>query len=81
MHTYYRIDQEELEKRGMAHKSELEKGQGGLGNMYQFSMLQRFRQQRDFRAPDKYKPRVVDEDTDYKSRENEWFKQNVQTEQ
>jgi hypothetical protein len=36
---YYRIDQEELEKKGMAHKSELCNEQGGLKSLQQFSML------------------------------------------
>ena len=43
MQVYYRIDQEELEKRGLGHKSELEKESGCLTNLHQFSMLQRFR--------------------------------------
>ena len=30
MQIYYTIDQEELEKKGLSHKSELEKEQGGL---------------------------------------------------
>ena len=51
---YHRIDQEELEKRGLAHKSELNKEQGGLKSLHQFSMLQRFRSGKSYNAPDRY---------------------------
>ena len=49
--------------------------------MHKFSMLQRFRQSKDFRAPDKYKPKVIDDETNLKEQESEWYKNNVQTEQ
>ena len=41
----------------MAHKSELSKESGGLLAMHKFSMLQRFRQGKDFNAIDRYKPK------------------------
>ena len=52
---YQRVDQQELETRGMAHKSELSADSGGLLAAHRFSQLQRFRQSRDLRAIDKYK--------------------------
>jgi len=79
MQTYYRVDQEELEKRGMAHKSELSKESGGLNHMHKFSMLQRFRQNKDFKAPDRYRPKVIDGETDIKALEDQWYKNNAQT--
>ena len=77
MNLYYRIDQEELEKKGMAHKSELCNEQGGLKSLQQFSMLQRFRNNKDFRQPDRYKPKNME---DLKEKEAEWYRANAQTE-
>lgn len=39
MQTYYRIDQEELERRQLGHKSELDVESGSLSDVFQFSML------------------------------------------
>lgn len=39
MHLYYRIDQEELERRGLGHKSEIDNEQGKLTQLHQFSLL------------------------------------------
>ena len=69
MQVYYRVDQEELEKRGLGHKSELEKESGSLTNLHQFSMLQRFRQSKDFKAPDRYKPKNSEEAQHIKEQE------------
>ena len=79
MQVYYRIDQEELENRGLGHKSELEKESGSLGNLHQFSMLQRFRKAKDFRAPDRYKPKNQEEASQIKEQEAQWWRQNAQT--
>lgn len=43
MKVYSRVDQEQLEKIGMAHKSEFNNDQGGLKAMQKYSLLQRFR--------------------------------------
>lgn len=34
MHTYYRIDQQELEKRSLGHKSELDLESGSLQDVF-----------------------------------------------
>ena len=47
-----------MEKLGFGHKSELSKDNGSLQAMHKFSMLQRFRGSKDFRAVDKYKPKA-----------------------
>ena len=47
-----------MEKLGLGHKSELDQKNGSLNAMHKFSMLQRFRQNKDFKAVDKYKPKV-----------------------
>lgn len=69
MQTYYRIDQEELEKRNLGHKSELDLESGSLSDVFQFSMLQRFRKGKDFRAADKYKPKTVEDLNEIKKNE------------
>jgi hypothetical protein len=51
---YLRIDQEELEKLGVADKQELT--ETVIPDLHEYSMLQRFRQSKDYRQPDKYKP-------------------------
>ena len=80
MQIYYRIDQQELEKKGLAHKSELCKEQGGLKSLHQFSMLQRFRQSKDFKAPDRFKSKTVNFE-EVKEKEGEWYRENAQTAQ
>ena len=50
-------DQEQLEKHGFGHKSEIESNEGALNCAYQFSMLQRFRDGRNFNAVDRYRPK------------------------
>ena len=77
---YQRIDQEELEKNGLSHKSELSKDSGGLLAAHKFSMLQRFRQSKDFRAIDRYKPQCENIE-EIKDQEKSWMRQNVQTEE
>ena len=62
----------------MGHKSELDKDQGSLASMHKFSMLQRFRDNRDLKAVDKYKPKTeADEAAEIKEKENAFFKNNV----
>jgi hypothetical protein len=80
---YQRIDQKELEDLGMSHKSELNDDLGNLKSMHNFSMLQRFRQGRDFKAVDKYKPIADSQDdlNEIKAKENEWWRSNVITEE
>jgi hypothetical protein len=80
MHTYYRIDQEELEKKSLGHKSELDHESGGLTDVYQFSMLQRFRRNCDFKAPDRYKPKNVDEIQEIRENES-MLKGSIRTEE
>ena len=70
-----------MEKLGLGHKSELNKEQGSLSAMHKFTMLQRFRQNRDLRAVDKYKPKYSnrEEMDEIKDKENSWWKVNAQT--
>ena len=51
--------------------------------MHKFSMLQRFRGNKDLKAVDKYKPKTEDTDdaAEIKEKENAFFKNNVQTQQ
>lgn len=51
---YQRIDQEELEKLGVSHKSQID--EGALPELRQYTLLQRLRNGRDLKAVDKYKP-------------------------
>lgn len=75
---YQRVDQQELEKLGcFGHKAELDKDQGGLKSMHQFSMLQRFRQNKSLKEVDKFKARENKEEL--KAKENEWWRNNAQT--
>ena len=50
---YQRVDQEELEKLGVSHKSQVD--EGALPELRQYTLLQRLRQGRDLKAIDKYK--------------------------
>jgi len=50
---YKRIDQEELEKLELAHKSNVQEEK--LGELHQFTLLQRFRHGKDLKAEDKFK--------------------------
>lgn len=79
MQLYYRVDQEELEKRGLGHKSEFDKD--SIPQLQQFSLLQRFRKNKDLRAPDKFKSRLLETDNELKEKEAQWWKDNVQTEE
>lgn len=47
--------------------------------MHKFSMLQRFRGNKDLKAVDKYKPKTEDTDdaAEIKEKENAFFKNNV----
>lgn len=76
---YQQVDQQELEKLGLGHKSELDKEQGSLKAMHKFSMLQRFRGNKDLKAVDKYKPKAEDTEdaAEIKEKENAFFKNNV----
>ena len=67
----------------MGHKSELNSDQGGLDSMHQYSMLQRFRANRDFKAVDKYKPKYTtpEEADEVRSKENSWWRTNAVTEE
>ena len=78
--VYQRVDQLELEKLGcFGHKAELDKDQGGLNSMHQFSMLQRFRQNKSLKEVDKFKARENKEEL--KAKENEWWRNNAQTQE
>lgn len=77
---YQRVDQLELEKLGcFGHKSELDKDQGGLESMQKFSLLQRFRQSKNLKEVDRFKPRENKEEL--KQKENEWWRNNAQTQE
>jgi hypothetical protein len=52
---FKRIDQEELEKLGVGNKQEI--SVEAITELHQYSMLQRFRQNKDFKEEDKYKPK------------------------
>ena len=66
---YQRVDQQELEKLGVfGHKSELDKDQGGLESMYKFSMLQRFRNNKNLKDVDRFQPKENKEEL--KAKEN-----------
>ena len=77
MQIYYRIDQEELEKRGLGHKSEIDNKSGSLKQIHQFSMLQRFRKGKDMKAPDRYKSKLVEDPNLLKEQEAEWYRKNA----
>jgi len=53
---YQRIDQEELEKIGVNNKQDV--SEQALVDLHQYSMLQRFRNNKDFKGVDKYKPKM-----------------------
>ena len=77
---YQRVDQQELEKLGVfGHKSELDKDQGGLESMYKFSMLQRFRNNKNLKDVDRFRPKENKEEL--KAKENEWWRNNAQTQE
>jgi len=78
---YQRVDQEELEKMGLGHKSELSFEQGSLKSLHKFSMLQRFRQSKDLKAQDSYKPKVQNKEEyiEIKEKEIEWWRTNALT--
>jgi len=80
---YKRIDQEELEKLGLGHKSEIGTDSGSLKSVFEYSMLQRFRQNKNFRQIDKYKPKAAtkEELLEIKEREHDWWNQNAVTKQ
>lgn len=80
--TYQRIDQQELEKLGLGHKSELAKESSGFKSLHNHSMLQRFRSGKNFRAVDKYRSQLeMDHETKekVKAMEDSWYRENVQT--
>lgn len=80
--VYQRVDQIELEKLGcFGHKAELDKDQGGLDSMHQFSMLQRFRQNKSLKEVDKFRARENGNKEELKSKENEWWRNNAQTQE
>ncbi|CDW86997.1 UNKNOWN [Stylonychia lemnae] len=83
---YQRIDQEELEKIGVADKQTLT--EEAIHDLHEYSMLQRFRQNRDFRQPDRYvaQQKTTKQANYYSSqadKENKWWlqQQNGITEQ
>jgi len=51
--------------------------------MHEYSMLQRFRGNRDLKAVDKYKPKFVsaEEADEVRSKENSWWRTNAVTEE
>lgn len=79
LQMYYRVDQEELEKRGLGHKSEFDKDQ--VPQLQQFSMLQRFRNGKDLKAPDRFKSKLLETDNELREKEEMWWRTNVQTEE
>lgn len=83
MKIYQRIDQEQLEKHGLGHKSELESDSQVLGAAHQFSMLQRFREGRSFQAVDRYKPKNIEKEEQQaiRDRENQWIRENTVTDE
>lgn len=80
---YQRIDQDQLEKHGLGHKSEFESDSGILNSAYQFSMLQRFREGRNFHAIDRYKPKNLEKEEQQaiRDRENQWIRENTVTDE
>mmetsp|Transcript_13089 Transcript_13089/g.20319 ORF Transcript_13089/g.20319 Transcript_13089/m.20319 type:complete len:157 (+) Transcript_13089:488-958(+) len=80
---YKRVDQEQLEKVGLSHKSDINTEQGGLKSLYDYSMLQRFRGERAFFKVDTYKPAVAtkEEADQLKEKERDWWKENAVTKQ
>lgn len=82
---YQRIDQQELEKLGLGHKSEVTKESAGFKNLHNLSMLQRFRSGKNFRAVDKYRSQLVENDQETKANvkqmEDSWYRENVQTQE
>ena len=80
---YKRTDQKTLYNCGLGHKSELSVESGGLKSAHGLSMLQRFRQGRDLREYDKYKPKPEDHEdpNEIRGKENEWWRTNVITEE
>jgi len=52
---YQRIDQEEIEKLGLGSKKEL--GEEAISGLHEYSLLQRFRQNKDLYAVDDYQPK------------------------
>lgn len=67
-----RIDQELLEQLGVGNKQEL--GQEAIPDLHNYTMLQRFRQGKDFKEIDKYVTAKSESTAKYDSnKENKWW--------
>lgn len=63
---FKRIDQEELEKLGVGSKQDI--SVEAITELHEYSMLQRFRQNRDLKQEDTYKPKGVKKGQDKENR-------------
>ena len=61
----------------MGHKSELCQASGSMKELFQFSMLQRFRQNKDLKSFDKSKPQPMPQYQDDSDGENDMNQLNI----
>lgn len=79
---YKRVDQEELERLELDHKSEFSFDDGSLQAVFRYTQLQRFRKGKNLKAVDKYKPELDEQKRkEVRDRENQWYRENVITEE